>query len=137
MANAVTAAGSGASKSSESTSIQVAQPRGEPALTGLARSRKGAVALPADAPFLLESSLIQFHQPHVLAGRKQLADRGVVGMVNVDLGSPGDVQSRGLGAQGVVLVLEHPNLVPLVQRAEALVCIAAKCHAEHHRHANR
>ena len=63
------------------------------------RDGSGPVPLPADAPFRFEAGLIGAKEGQVVAAWQQLADRGVVGMVNVDRRHPDDVVAGGAGAR--------------------------------------
>src|SRR3712207_1661764 len=94
------------------------------------------MAFPANAPLLLEPSLVELDEPHVVARREELSNRGMVGVVDIHLRSPGDLITLGFGAQCVILVLEHADFIALIERTKTLVGITPKCHAKHHRHAD-
>jgi hypothetical protein len=58
-------------------------------------------------------------------------------VVDIDVPYPLHGVAGGLQAEGVVLILEHADLIPLIEEAEPLEDVAAQRCAEHRQHPDR
>src|SRR5204863_2617011 len=84
------------------------------------RLRSRPMRLPGPIPFLLEPSPVRLEKPPIFAARLQLIEGRLPEVVDESILGADDPIPGPARSLRVVVVLEHPELEPLVKRADLL-----------------
>jgi hypothetical protein len=93
-----------------------------------------AIWFPADTPFCFELSLVRRQQRD--GAGVLLNERSRAGPMNEDIPRPGKGVASRLQAKSVILRLEHPPLVPIVERTDSIDDVAPRRRTEQGNDAN-